>query len=596
MRKFCFRLFKFTLKCIIITAASEFPCFSQLDNTSVKERFDFSDNYILSEKLYLNSDRDAYVAGENIFFKAYYFLNGTYKKDSVSRIVYVDLVDKNGHSQASGKYPIKNAMTNGNLSVPQGLPSGYYTFYAYTRWMMNFNNDSFFSKKIYIINPNSEIEILKKNQSDDEKISQHFAEVKIQGKNAPLNKLKDKFQIETWLDKEIYHAREKVEIKVKIITTSGSLKNTPVSVSVAKSDFLNSDTGKIYPDSFQHSSGIVYLPETSGFIISGTILSLQTNKPIPGINLYLSTLSDYIDVQNFITSQDGRFYFLMNEKVKNSDIVIQPADIHLKDYKVILDKEFASEYPSGFLNILRENEFNKKFFEELLINYQIQKQYNSDPLKAGGIRNNPTIFYGKAESSYSFQKFIDLPTFEEYFVEIFGRTRIVNSENGKQIIVGYLDNTAELKQSPLLLVDGIPVFDVDKFLSISPSEIDKVDIINNNYIIGEMVYGGIIYVHTKRKKFAELIETKNLIFSEFKGYSERNHFVELNYADEIELNSRKADFRNTLYWNPEVTTDENGEAIITFYTSDEMGKFLITIEGVGESGEINSKKLILEVE
>ena len=77
-----------------------------------------------------------------------------------------------------------------------------------------------------------------------------------------------------------------------------------------------------------------------------------------------------------------------------------------------------------------------------------------------------------------------------------------------------------------MLVDGIPVFDVNKFLSISPSEIDKVEIINNNYILGEIVYGGIINVFTKKKNFAGVIDTKNLTFSEFKGYSEKNKFTE----------------------------------------------------------------------
>ena len=220
---------------------------------------------------------------------------------------------------------------------------------------------------------------------------------------------------------------------------------------------------------------------------------------------------------------------------------------------------------------------------------QILKQ-----IKKSGIIT--TLFYGKADSSYSFQKFIDLPTFEEYFVEIFSRTKIVKGENGKQIKVSYLNNSIELNQFPLLLVDGIPIFDVDKFLSISPSEIDKVEIINNNYILGGMVYGGIINLYTKKKNFAGLIDTKNLTFSEFKGYSKKNKFREFKYTDEIALNSRKADYRNTLYWNPEVKTDENGDANISFYTSDEKGKFLITIEGVGERGEISSKKMILEVE
>ena len=606
MRKFCFRHLKLTLKCIIILAASEFACFSQIYNSSVKEKFDFLENYVLNEKIYLQSDRNAYVTGENIFFKAYYFLNGTFDKDSISRIVYIDLVDKNGQSQTSGKYPIENGMANGNLSIPQGLTSGYFTVYAYTKWMMNFDKNCIFSKKIYIINPESEIEILKKNQSDDEKIQlpgqldYQLPGTTKSGIKASLNH-KDKFQIETWLNKEAYHSRQKVDLKLKTKNADYNLKNTHISVSVAKSDFLSQDTSNIsdylnYDDSVQHSSEIIYLPETSGFIISGTILSTHTNKPIPNVNIYLSTLSDYIDVQNSVSHQDGKFYFLMNEKVKNSDFIIQPADIYLKDFKLNLDKVSASEYPSDDKDILRENKFSKKFFEELLINYQIEKQYNPNRQTAGVIRGYPKLFYGKADSIYSFRKFIDLPTFEEYFVEIFSRTKIVNGKNGKQIKVCYSDNSADLNQSPLLLVDGIPVFDVVKFLSISPSEIDKVEIINNNYVIGGIVYGGIINLYTKKKNFAEHIDTKNLTFSEFKGYSEKYNFTPFNYPDEIAHNSKKADYRNTLYWNPEVKTDENGEANITFYTSDEKGKFLITIEGVGESGETGSKKIILEVE
>lgn len=625
MRKFYSGLFRLSLSYLIIFCFSEMVCFSQIHTSKIKEKFNLSKEYSLCEKLYLRTDRSAYVTGENIFFKAYYFLNETFNKDSVSRIVYVDLVDKNGQSQTSGKYPIVNSMADGNLSIQQGLTSGYYTVYAYTKWMMNFDIDCFFSKKIYIINPDSELKILKKNQSADENVGLHLHSEGGNlnaGANDKINKLKDKFQIETWLNKEIYHAREKVDIKLKTKTDSCNLKNTHISVSIAKSDFLNNDTSNLSDyldyscknhqltknvsgksqsestnsDSLLHSSEIVYLPETSGFIISGTILSAQTNKPIPNVNIYLSTLSNYIDVQNSITKQDGKFYFLMDEKVKNSDFIIQPADMYLKDYKVILDKGSASEYPSDDKNILRENKFSKKFFEELLINYQIEKQYNPDPQTSNKTRDHSTLFYGNADSSYRFQKFIDLPTFEEYFVEIFTRAKIIKAENGKQIKVNYLDNSAELNQFALLLVDGVPIFDVDKFLSISPSEIDKVDIVNNNYIRGGIVYGGIIYVFTKKKNFAGLIDTKNMTFSEFKGYSDKNKFTEFKYTDDIAFNSRKADYRNTLYWNPEVKTDENGEANISFYTSDEKGKFLIKIEGVGERGETGSKEIILEVE
>ena len=729
----------------------------------------------------MHSDRSEYVTGENVLFKAYYFLNRTFGKDSISKIVYLDLVDKNGQSKATGKYQIIKGTANGTLSIPQGLASGYYTIYAYTRWMMNFGSDCFFNKRIYIVNPENEIKVLKENQLNDENVQLHFyadggyikvnekntisvlatnyygetlnknvkildqdnnfiAEFQTPGhfdfiptqnkeykaiitrengtqfisklpkaiasgikvsinhlpnenlrigieltdvnnpdskelkilfendgiiykqipvkfsdnkydvdlyrkdiikgfnllyiknkndqiiyKNAITNRLNNEFSIDAELNKETYHKRERVDIKVKTKVLDKNSKNAHLSVSVAKSDLLNIDTCSIhgylndsyknhyyieraamngqsdllfslYSDTIKPYSEITYLPETLGFIISGTILSKQTNKPIPNANIYLSTLSNFIDVQNSISKKDGKFYFLMNEKVKNTDFVIQPADSSLKDFKIILDKVFATGYPSDDINILRENRFNKKFFEQLVINNQIEKQYYPDPQTDKEIRNFTTLFYGKADSSYSFKKFIDLPTFEEYFVEIFARTKIVKRENGSQIKLGYLSSGIELNQLPLILVDGIPIFNVNKFLSISPSEIDKVEIINNYYTLGGMVYGGIIHLYTKKKNFASLIDTKNLTFNEFNGYTKVNKFREIKYTDGIALSSRKADYRNTLYWNPEVTTDENGEANISFYTSDEKGKFLITIEGVGENGETSSKKIILEVE
>ena len=279
-------------------------------------------------------------------------------------------------------------------------------------------------------------------------------------KNAIINRLNHELPIDAVLNKEAYHKRERVDIKVKTNALDKNSKNAHLSVSVAKSDLLNIDTCSIhdylndsykkhnyieratmngqsdilfnlYSDTIKPYSEITYLPETSGFIISGTILSKQTNKPIPDANIYLSTLSNFIDVQNSISKKDGKFYFLMNEKVKNTDFVIQPADSSLKDFKMILDKVFATGYPSDDINILRENKFNKNFLDELVINNQIEKQYYSNIQFNKEKPGHSTIFYGKADSSYSFQKFVDLPTFEEYFVEIFSRTKIEKGENGK---------------------------------------------------------------------------------------------------------------------------------------------------------------------
>ena len=48
---------------------------------------------------------------------------------------------------------------------------------------------------------------------------------------------------------------------------------------------------------------------------------------------------------------------------------------------------------------------------------------------------------------------------------------------------------------------------------------------------------------------------------------------------------RTPSFRSTLYWNPEIHTDENGVATVFFYTADNPGKFRIVVEGITEMGE-----------
>jgi hypothetical protein len=443
-------------------------------------------------------------------------------------------------------------------------------------------------------------------------------------KDAIINRLNDELPIDAVLNKEAYHKRERVDIKLKKKDLYKNSKNAHLSVSVAKSDLLNIDTCSIhdylndsykkpnyiegaamngqsdilfnlYSDTIKPYSKITYLPETSDFIISGTILSKQTNKPIPDANIYLSTLSNFIDVQNSISNQDGKFYFLMNEKVKNTDFVIQPADTSLKDFAVVLDKEFATDYPSDNFDILKENRFNKVFLNELVVSHQIEKQYYSNIQFNDEKPGHATIFYGNPDLSFVIQKYIDLSTFEEYFTEIFTGTKIEKGENGKQIKLEYLRNKQELSKPPLILIDGIPILNVNKFLSIPPSEIDKVEIIYSYYILGRTTYGGIFHLYTKKKNSASLIDTKNLSFYKFVGFTGLNKLREIKYTDENELKSRKADYRNTLYWNPEILTDDNGESTISFYTSDEKGKFLITIEGVGENGDTGSKQMVLEV-
>jgi len=778
--------FKKTYKIIIVLFLLYFQCvtsFSQLSTSQIKNVFGLQNDTYLKESVFLHIDRSEYVAGENIWFKVYYALNNRFCTSSLSQLVYLDIVDDNGRSVARAKYKIKNGFADGAFTLPTDILSGYYTIFAYTRWMKNFGPEQFFRKKIYIVNPEKGLKVISSNGLDNDSIKLEFypnggfinfgfknkiyvkatnfigENISIKGKITDQNdnfitnffvpasnfgqfelspdknchykaivdkkvNNKESFQLpqvydngislsiinlesngieinifltdknsqnkngldiilinggiiykqfkvdfldehystiiprgdlmpginallikdskgnllyqsiisnpiksiqtEAFLDKKKYKTREKVNLKIKT-EPEISGNQSYFSVSVAKSyelaenkniinDFIDKKNGTsefIQNDSLKYTDFVLSnegldstlkineintLPETKGLIVSGQIRDNKSEKPIVFTNVYISTLNNYIEVQNDLTNQDGKFKFMLKGAASNTDFVIQVADNNLKDYKVILDKDFEERYIKNQMNYLVEGQYNKGFYEDLVHNYQIGSQFCVKDLENQIKPSVPTLFYGKADSSYLLQKFVEMPTLEDFFVEIVGNVIVRKTKTGFSLMVSNSGNSDILTSPPLLMVDGVPVFNLNEFISIPISEIEKVDVIKSYYILGEMKYGGVIQLFTKKNNFGSLLKKNKMNYFELIGISKDNRYAEVNYSDNTLIRNKIPDFRNTLYWNPLIVTNEQGEANISFYTSDEKGKFLITIEGISVDGVQVCKQLILETE
>jgi len=61
-------------------------------------------------------------------------------------------------------------------------------------------------------------------------------------------------------------------------------------------------------------------------------------------------------------------------------------------------------------------------------------------------------------------------------------------------------------------------------------------------------------------------------------------------------NRTMPDYRSTLYWKPDVVTDKNGTARISFYSSDITGKYSINIQGSDMDGRIGGTNVTLKIE
>lgn len=103
----------------------------------------------LQEKLFLHTDREVYVAGETLWFKAY-AVDGTFHRPlRMSRVLYLELIDQNKKPLLQQKINLVNGTASGSIVIPD--LSGNYLIRAYTRWMRNSHPSFFFQKELAII-------------------------------------------------------------------------------------------------------------------------------------------------------------------------------------------------------------------------------------------------------------------------------------------------------------------------------------------------------------------------------------------------------------------------------------------------------------
>lgn len=111
-------------------------------------------NFVLArpgEKIYLHCDRELYVAGETIWFKAYLF--NQRQPSLLSNNIHIQLISADGNILAQQKYPVVGATASGQIILPDSLAQGQYRLRAITPGMLNRVREMDYYKPLYIFNP-----------------------------------------------------------------------------------------------------------------------------------------------------------------------------------------------------------------------------------------------------------------------------------------------------------------------------------------------------------------------------------------------------------------------------------------------------------
>lgn len=134
---------------LAVTARAENPPAKVVFEQYMNQAQTFADNYP-REKAYLHFDNTSYYVGDTIWFKAYVTLAEKQVFSSISRPLYVELVDQAGHVTDKQIIKLSQGEGSGQFVLPQSMLSGYYEVRAYTRWMLAFSDPQYFSRTLPI--------------------------------------------------------------------------------------------------------------------------------------------------------------------------------------------------------------------------------------------------------------------------------------------------------------------------------------------------------------------------------------------------------------------------------------------------------------
>jgi hypothetical protein len=94
----------------------------------------------------------------------------------------------------------------------------------------------------------------------------------------------------------------------------------------------------------------------------------------------------------------------------------------------------------------------------------------------------------------------------------------------------------------------------------------------------------------------DLILIPKALVIDYEGLQRMRTFNSPDYSTAQRKDSnRLPDFRNVLYWQPDIETDVNGNQVISFYTSDKKGNFIGVIHGMTNDGRMGSKTFSITV-
>ena len=530
----------------------------------------------VTERVYLQTDKQLYIAGELIWLKIY-TTDTEGKLQDFSKVGYVELLS-DSDPKIQIKLEIKDGVGVGWMELPAIFESGNYRLSAYTRYMRNEGEGVFFEKTIMIINP------LQKSNSTES----------IQSVRTPVNETSPTNTTQLTVSKNLFEKRDK-----GIITITGLPEEyASLAVSIAGEAPFSPENNSItlwknnLTQPIHSSIETTFSPEYEGMIISSQLMNNNTNTPssFQNADVMLSFPGKEVQVYSGQSEGNGIYNFYTQEISGKHELTTTVFPDDDNSYRLDLLSPFSS-HSSRQLPLPKLDSTWRDYLSIRNLSSQVIRAYTTDSMN----HIYTTSFNGLVPfRQYVLDDYTRFQNIEEIFIEFIWPARI-RKINDSRIFSVISDMNGNFSINyVLVLLDNIPIVNHELICKYNALLVERIDIYQGRHLYGGQLYGGIIHFVTHKGNYPDITFEDYTQLFDFEGTQPYRYFYSPSYERD-DGHTRMPDFRHTLLWEPLINSNGGKSIAIPFYTSDIPGKYTIKVEGISTEGKIIDATLQIEV-
>lgn len=434
-------------------------------------------------------------------------------------------------------------------------------------------------------------------------------------------------------DKRTYGRRERVNVTFDKSSLSSTIASASLSVTRAENILINSPgittsfshtakytkwnpeeaaffltTEGVFPGRLllnlpveypENQPEMVIIPEISGPVVNGRILTAANNTPVKDATVFLTAVDSIVNLKYSITKADGSFYFLLDEyyRGKNIYLTVYNAGDHIEDYRIVIRDKFVPLPFTPRKILTHKNIFD--FIEEAITVKRIQQAYGTDHYNI--ISDNTSrpyyslpLVYRTPSHRVKTGNYQPLENFTEIANEIVPNLRIRGRRDDPVPVMICSRTKTYLPGAPTFFMNGVYMPDTENIFGLSSENITSVEVLSIPWSFGNLTFNGVVGIFNSENPDVIPYNEKHTIIQ---GSPLRREikFNPLRYTEIEKYNSSLPDLRETLFWEPEIRLKNGIPTDISFYTGDLAGEFSVMVEGLTKSGEPFSEKILITV-